>query len=203
MRRKAGHAFVVVLSLWGWSCIGLEVTDDRADQNTEQDPETPDTGTETPTSEDTEEEVSVTDGKALAGLTSGEAMAFYEETNMLLQGGQPSLLEFNCYFMAFQESLGEPTLDCETLAAECIASPPPGLISPPRDCSDPDLATQLGMNCTSDVGTVRTCLRTLIREIESIADGLTCMNLGDRLTGAEVDPPSCMILDESCPGFTP
>ena len=203
MHRKDGHALVAMLSLWGWSCVGLEVTDNRVEQNSELDPETSETGTEGPTSQGENEGISVSDDRALAGLTRDEAVAFCEETNTLLGDGEPSVLVFNCYFMAFQESLGEPTLDCEALAANCITDPPPGLISPPRDCDDPEFATQLGINCTSDVGTVRTCFRTLVGEIERLSDGLTCMNFGDRVNGAEQDPPTCMSLDDECPDFRP
>ena len=134
-------------------------------------------------------------------LAGDEARAFCEERNSYIRRSESSIVAFNCYFAARQEAAADPSLDCETLAADCIETPTPGTTPFFNDCSDPDLATDLGMNCPLTVDTVRTCFERTADNFELLAaDGLSCMNLAERFTGLP-EIPECDAVDNECPNI--
>ena len=143
---------------------------------------------------------SVSDDAILSELTDEETIALCEESVASQLDSVESSVAVACYSEALFDSLDDPSLDCETLAAECIAGPVEDVLGEPTDCNDPEEVDLNDMDCTVTVGTLRTCTNETREAFDMIADGVNCENIGERITSFGPSA-ACNQLDEECPDF--
>ena len=153
------------------------------------------------TGDDADDEGPQLSGDAVLGnLTDEEAVLLCEESNASLEPAAQSFTISLCYFDAVEASIDDPSLDCEMIAANCIANPSPDVIVELADCTDSNLTADFA-NCTASVETLRTCNETQLMNAEMFADGLTCMNFADRIGIISAEVPACTLLETECPDF--
>lgn len=113
----------------------------------------------------------------------------------------PAAIVSFCYADAFEKSYLKLDLDCETLAADCIANPPQEILSEVDLGCDTATTQNFQQECTATVGDLDGCFASISNLFTVVADGLNCSNVLQRVELFEGNTPDFATTEAKCPEF--